>query len=168
MYPHLIPYCVDAIVREYQRDLAKFDDEFLKAAAIYFRTSFDGYARNDYFRIQCARCLCTIDDGCGDFIGLRLRDMNAASEVVFAQLIQLLGDDLPRPTLLALVGKFNSYGKLAQTALVHALTETAILKEDELRPLQRNLYQTQQDPFIKRLLTPPKKGAAGVAASSSE
>lgn len=152
IYPHLIPYCVDAIVKEYTQNLEKFDDNFLKAATIYFRKCFEAYARNDYFRIQCARCLCAIDDDCGEFLGLQLRDMNAASEVVFAQLVLMLGQDLSRNTLLALLEKFGSYGSLAKTALVRALTAGGILSEDERRPLQKNLMAAEQDKFIKQLL----------------
>lgn len=152
LYPHLIPYVVDAVIKEFNRDKATFDKAFLKRAVAKFRTIFRSYSRNDYFRIQACRLLCEIDKNCGEFLSMEISRLNSGEEVVLSQVIYFLKDRVPRSRFLDMISKFSSYGAFSRTSLGYILYKELVLKQDERRAQMKNLSRFELDPFLLKLL----------------
>jgi hypothetical protein len=152
LYPHLIPYVVDAIVKEHERDATRLDADFRKRAIAKFRSVFRVYGRNDYFRIQACRLLCAIDARAGDFLSKELLKLNSGGEVVFSQTIYFMADKIPRPRFLDMLAKYHSYGFFARSSLAFVLQRACVIGADERRAQMRNLASMENDPFLAKLL----------------
>jgi hypothetical protein len=152
LYPHLIPYTVDAIVKEHARDNSRIDSNFSRQAVSKFRTIFRRYERNDYFRIQACRLLCHMDKGAGSFLSKELAKLNAGHEALFSQIIGFLGNSIPRPDFLDFLARYNSYGPFARASLAFAVKNGAILSKDEQRAQIKHLQGVEVDPFLRQLL----------------
>ena len=152
LYPHLIPYVVDAIVKEDERDASRLDASFRKRAVAKFRSIFRVYARNDYFRIQACRLLCTIDLRCGEFLSKELLKLNSGGEIVFSQAVHFIGGKIPRPRFLDMLGKYHSYGFFARSSLAFALQRGVVIDGDERRAQMKHLASMELDPFLAKLL----------------
>ena len=152
LYPHLIPYIVDAIVKEFSRDKSTFDKPYVKKAIAKFRSIFRSYSRNDYFRIQACRLLCEIDVNCGEFLSREILKLNTGDEVVLSQVVYFLKDRIPRSRFLDMVSKFSNYGTFSRTSLGYILYKELVLKQDERRAQMKNLSKFEFDPFLLKLL----------------
>lgn len=151
-FPHLIPYVVDALDKEFGRDDSRFDDEFRDVAAEEFRSLFSEYSRNDYFRIQCARSLAIVDGQFGDFLSAEILKMEPTREILFSQVLYRLGTSLKRSTLLKLIDRFQSYGSIVKFAVVWCLKTPSILSKDESRAKIKALSKGETNAFILRAL----------------
>lgn len=152
IYPHLIPYIADAIVKEYERDSARLGKQYLKNAVSKFRQIFRVYDRNDYFRIQACRVLCVIDSKCGDFISKEIIDLKSGGEIVFSQSVLLMGSRIPRARFLDLLSQYSSYGFFAKMSLAFVLQKGLVLTGDERRAQMRHLMTAELDAFLSKLL----------------
>ena len=152
LYPHLIPYVVDAIVKEHDRDASRLDSGFRKQAIAKFRAIFRVYARNDYFRIQACRLLCTLDRRCGEFLSKELLKLTHGGEVIFSQAVYFMEDRIPRARFLDMLARYSSYGFFARSSLAALLQRGCVIIGDERRAQMKNLGAGELDPFLTKLL----------------
>lgn len=152
LYPHLIPYVVDAIVKENDGAAARLTPQFRKKAVAKFRSIFKVYSRNDYFRIQACRLLCALDSGCGPFLSKELLKLTNSGEVVFAQAIYFMEGNIPRAQFLDMLGRYHNYGFFARSGLASLLQCGKVIGGDERKAQMRHLSASELDPFLTKLL----------------
>ena len=152
LYPHLIPYTVDAIVKEFERDESRMNSAFLRKACSKYKKVFRTYLRNDYFRIQAARLLCAIDPKSGLFLSKELLKPSSGGEPVFTQTVMWLSDKIPRPQFLDMLHKYSSLGPFARSSLAWLLYSKAIIDGEERRASMKHLAAGELDPLLAKLL----------------
>ena len=157
LYPHLIPYVCDAIIKETSESGTIQEIQFKRQAIAHFRSVFKLFQRNDYFRIQSARLLCSIDDRCGEFLSKQILNLDASREVLFSQVLYLMGDRTPRSHFNEMLSRYFSYGYAARTSIAFMLAGSVILKDEERKAQLRHLQRSETDAFLNNLLkrTPP-------------
>lgn len=152
IFPHLIPYVVDAISKEWERDSSRFDVTFRKKCIAKFRSIFRVYTRNEYFRIQSCRLLCTIDSKCGEFLAKEILKLQSGGEVIFSQVVYFLSGQIPRSQFLDMLDRFQSYGLFSKASLVFILQRSLVLTQEERRAQLKNLAKFELDPFLLKLM----------------
>jgi len=152
LFPHLIPYVVDAISKEWERDKGRFNTVFCSKCISKFRSIFRVYSRNEYFRIQASRILCSMDVKCGEFLAKEILKLQSGGEVVFSQVIYFLADKIPRSQFIDMLSRFQSYGIFSKTSLAFILQRGLVLPQDERRAQMKNLSKFELDPFLQKLL----------------
>lgn len=152
LYPHLIPYVCDAIVKEMSAEGVLHDLKFQRQAIAHFRAVFRNFPKNDYFRIQAARMLCSADSKCGAFLARELMKVETSREVLFSQIVYMAKDKIPRSAFIEMISKYSSYGYVARTSLLFILMEGLILKDEEQRAQIRHLRKVEVDGFLNQLL----------------
>ncbi len=152
IYPHLIPYVVDAIVKESENNNERFDEAFRSKAIDELRSIYLKFPRIDYFRIQAVRLLCQIDPNCDDFLSKELLKLKGSEEILFSQIVQFLGSKMPRGRFLELLGHYGSYGPCSKASLAFALKRGLVLTGDERSANIKNLSHGELDSFLKQVL----------------
>jgi hypothetical protein len=152
LYPHLIPYACDALIKETGDDGIIKDDKYCKSAVRYFRNIYRKFLNNDYFRIQIIRLLSQIDSDVGSFISKEISNIKPSQDIQFSQTLYIAGQKLPRVAFLRMLSNYHSYGYVARTCLIYCLVKGNILKDEERKAQIRNFKRTEPDGFLNKLL----------------
>lgn len=152
LYPHLIPYVCDALIKEMNGAGVINDHSYRRQAIRHFRKCYRNLNRNDYFRVQIIKFLCEVDNSIGQFISSQIFNVKPSQDIQFSQTLYLVRDKLPRSTFLRLLSNYHSYGYVARTCLIYSLVKTHILSDEERKAQIRNFKKTEPDGFLNKLL----------------